>query len=278
VRGDVNANAFARKYGPWALVTGGAMGLGAAFAERLASVGINLILVDRAADAVSERAEGLRRRFAAVQIRDAVADLADMAEVERVLNDAADVEVGLLVACAAHAATASWLDIPLEDKIRQIQVNCVAVTQMVDRLSRSMVGRRRGGIIVVSSAAGQIGTPLAATYAATKAFDLILGESLWAELRGSGVDVLALMPGMTRTPGFEGSLGPGAKLPKGVEVMEPEDVVREALDALGERPSLVAGRRNRLANVMTQRLLPRKAAIELMARSMRSMYPGAKRP
>lgn len=273
----MNGNAFARRYGPWALVTGGAMGLGAAFAERLASAGMNLILVDRAADAVAEFADGLRRRFGRIQVREAVADLAAAAEVERVLDDVADVEVGLLVACAAQAATAPWLDIPLEDKIRQIQVNCIAVTQMVDRLSRSMAGRGRGGIIVVSSVAGQMGSPLVATYAATKAFDLVLGESLWAELRGSGVDVLALMPGMTRTPGFEGSLGPGAKLPAGVRVMEPEEVVREALDALGVRPSIVAGRRNRLANVMTQRLLPRKAAIELMARSMRSMYPGAKR-
>ena len=271
-------NTFARKYGPWALVTGAAMGLGAAFTERLASSGMDLILVDRAADALAERAEDLRRRFATVQVREAVADLAEADEVDRVLSETTDVEVGLLVACAAHAVTAPWLDIPLEEKVRQIQVNCVAVTQMVDRLSRSMAARGRGGIIVVSSAAGQIGTPLGATYAATKAFDLILAESLWAELRESGVDVLGLMPGMTRTPGFEGSLGPEAKLPKGVEVMEPDAVVREALASLGKVPSIVAGRRNRLANVMTQRLMPRKAAIELMARSMRSMYPGTKRP
>lgn len=274
----MSGNAFARKYGPWALVTGAAMGLGAAFAERLASAGMDLILADYAAEAVAERAEELRRRFTRIQVRDVVVDLADVTEVERALDDLADVEVGLLVACAAQAATAPWLDIPLEDKIRQIQVNCVSVTQIVDRLSRSMAGRGRGGIIVVSSLAGQIGSPLVSTYAATKAFDLVLGESLWAELRGSGVDVLALMPGMTRTPGFEGSLGPEAKLPSGVQVMEPDEVVREALAALGKRPSIVAGRRNRLANVMTQRLLPRKAAIELMARSMRSLYPGAKRP
>lgn len=264
---------FARKYGPSALVTGGAMGLGAAFAERLAFAGLNLVLVDNATDALTTRAAGLRERFPTILVRDHVADLARVEDVERVLDDVADVEIGLLVACAAHAVTAPWLGIPLEEKIRQIQVNCIAVTQMVDRLSRSMAERRRGGIIVVSSLAGQIGSPLVSTYAATKAFDLVLGESLWAELREEGVDVLALMPGMTRTPGFEGSLRPGAKLPAGVHVMEPEEVVREAIEALGSRPSIIAGSRNRLANVMTQRLLPRKRAIELMARSMRSMYP-----
>jgi uncharacterized protein len=269
----VNDIGFARTYGPWALVTGGAMGLGAAFAERLGSLGLNLVLVDHAADTLATRAASLRERFPQIEVRDDVADLAEVAEVEGVLEDVVDLEIGLLVACAAHAVTAPWLEVALEEKIRQIQVNCVSVTQMVDRLSRSMAARRKGGIIVVSSLAGQIGTPLVATYAATKAFDLVLGESLWAEMRDHGVDVLALMPGTTRTPGFEQSLGARSKLPAGLSVMEPGDVVRDALDALGTRPSVVAGRRNRIANVMTQRLLPRKRAIELMARSMRSMYP-----
>jgi short-subunit dehydrogenase len=60
------------------------MGLGAAFAERLASGGIDLILVDHAADALAQHADGLRQRFPTVQVREAVADLADASEVERV--------------------------------------------------------------------------------------------------------------------------------------------------------------------------------------------------
>jgi short-subunit dehydrogenase len=135
-----------------------------------------------------------------------------------------------------------------------------------------MVERGRGGIVVVSSMAGRQGTPLVATYAATKAFDLVLAESLWAELRPRGVDVLAVMPGTTRTPGFESSLPPGATLPRAVRMMEPEHVAREALDALGTRPSLVAGRWNRVAATFMQRALPRKTAIELMGRSMRALY------
>ena len=263
-------SSFAEKYGPWALVTGAAMGIGASYVEQLAARGLNMVLVDKEAGLVSEVAARIRDR---VQVREVVCDLADPSDVMTALELVADLEVGLLVANAAHAATAPWLQIPLEDKLRQIRVNAVSVTQMVDVLSREMAKRRRGGIIIMSSMAARIGSPRVATYAATKAFDLILAESLWAELREDGIDVLAVLPGQTRTPGFETSLGARTKLPRGVKVMEPADVAREALNALGKRPSIVAGSANRAASQLITRLLPRKAAIEMMARTTRAMYP-----
>ncbi|MGH2784007.1 MAG: SDR family NAD(P)-dependent oxidoreductase [Actinomycetota bacterium] len=261
-----------QRYGPWALVTGGAMGLGAAFAEHLAAAGLNLALVDHDAEALGSKATELRGRHGTIEVHEVVADLADRAQVEAAVSSVAELEIGLLVACAAHSGVGAWLAVSIEDKIRQIEVNCVSVATMVDRFSRAMVERKRGGIVIVSSMAGRQGTPLVATYAATKAFDLVLGESLWAELRRHGVDVLSLMPGTTRTPGFERSLAPGTKLPKAVRMMEPSDVAREALAALGKQPSLVAGGWNRLAASVMHRVLPRKKAIEVMARSMRSMY------
>jgi len=261
-----------RRYGPWALVTGGAMGLGAAFAEQLAAAGLDLVLLDHDATALAAQATALRTRYPAIEVREALADLADRSQVDATLSSLAELEIGLLVASAAHSGVGGWLDVPLEDKIRQIEVNCVSVATMVDRLSRAMVARKRGGIVIVSSMAGRQGTPLVATYAATKAFDLVLGESLWSELRSHGVDVLALMPGTTRTPGFERSLSPGTKLPKAVRMMEPDEVAREALAALGKQPSIVAGGWNRLAASVMHRVLPRKKTIEIMARSMRSMY------
>ena len=263
-------SAFTQKYGPWALVTGAAMGIGASYVEQLAARGLNVVLVDKEAEGVAAQASRIRGR---VEVREVVVDLAVRDEVMTALELVADLEIGLLVANAAHAATAPWLQIPLDDKLRQIQVNCVAVTQMVDVLSRAMATRGRGGIIVMSSMAARIGSPRVATYAATKAFDLILAESLWAELRAQGIDVLAVLPGQTRTPGFERSLGARTKLPRGVKVMEPGDVSREALSALGKQPSIVAGSTNRAASQLLTRLPPRKAAIEMMARTTRAMYP-----
>jgi short-subunit dehydrogenase len=266
----MNSTQFFRKYGPWAVVTGCAMGIGAAYVEQLAARGFDIVLVDNQAGPVREHAARLRPR---IDVRECVVDLADPAQVAHALDSIADLEIGLLVANAAHAATAPWLEIPLEDKLRQIQVNCVAVTQMVDVLSRAMAERGRGGIIIMSSMAARVGSPLVATYAATKAFDLILAESLWAELDERGIDVLGVMPGATRTPGFEASLGARTKVPAQLRIMEPSDVAREALDALGKQPSIVVGGFNRFANALLQRILPRKMAIGMMAKTTRAMYP-----
>jgi len=63
-----------------------------------------------------------------------------------------------------------------------------------------MVARGRGGIVLVGSGAGLVGAPNMVAYAATKAFDMVLGESLWAELHGHGVDVLNLVLAVTDTP------------------------------------------------------------------------------
>lgn len=263
---------FVKRYGPRAAVTGAAMGLGASFAERIAAAGIDVVLVDRDADALRVQAEHLRVSFPARTFEELVCDLEDRSQVQRALSEITGSDVGLFVACAAHSGVGAWLDVPLEEKLRQIEVNCVSVATMVDVISRDMSRRGRGGIVIVSSMAGRQGTPLVATYAATKAFDLVLAESLWAELRRHGVDVVGLMPGSTRTPGFEGSLPTGATLPKGVRVMEPGEVAQEALDALGRQPSVIAGGWNRAAATIMQRLLPRKTAIGIMSRSMRSMY------
>ena len=109
------------------------------------------------------------------------------------------------------------------------------------------------------------------TYAATKAFDLMLGEALWEELRDHRIDVLAFCPGATRTPAYvatqprsTGRLSP--------PLMEPEDTVAEALAGLGRGPTRIAGRANRLAAFVLHRLLPRRALVTLMSRTTRAMY------
>jgi short-subunit dehydrogenase len=258
---------FRHQYGPWALVSGSVEGLGACYADSLAAAGLQLALLDRNAGGLAKQAADLRRRHPQLQVRELVADLTESSQLHVALDALADIEVGLLVANAAYSVVGRWLDVSLADKLRHVEVNCAAVVTMLDRLSRAMVDRGRGGVIVMSSLAGQQGSARVATYAATKAFDLVLAESLWAELREHGVDVLAVLPGSTRTPGFESSLTPGVRLPKAVHIMEPDDVVREALAALGKRPSHIAGARNRATNVLLQRVLPRRRTIELMARS-----------
>jgi short-subunit dehydrogenase len=119
----------------------------------------------------------------------------------------------------------------------------------------------------MTSLAASQGNPLLASYAASKAFELVLAEGLWEELRGRGVDVVACRAGATRTAGWEASR-PRAEVP----LLEADAVARAALDALGRGPSLVPGALNRVAAFALGRLLPRRTSIRLMGRATRRLY------
>jgi short-subunit dehydrogenase len=109
-----------------------------------------------------------------------------------------------------------------------------------------------------------------AQYAATKAYNLVLAEGLWQECRVSGVDVLACCPGATLTPGYLATRAspPSFSFPP---EMSPESVVEEALHALGHQPLIIPGWSNRFVSFLMQRLLPRRATIEMMGRIGRTL-------
>jgi short-subunit dehydrogenase len=131
-----------------------------------------------------------------------------------------------------------------------------------------MAARGRGGLIIMSSLAGLQGTPSIAIYAATKAFGAVLAEGLWAELRGSEVDVLACVAGAVATPGLDATMGRRAP-----GTLEPERVAAAALGTLGRRPRTVPGTLMRISAALMARLLPRRAAIALIAGAARDLTP-----
>jgi uncharacterized protein len=254
------------RYGPWALVAGASAGLGEAFARLLAARGIHLLLLARRAEALERLATELRGAHG-VEVRVAAVDLArgDLAAVVEPL--AAEAEVGLLVYNAAHSAIGPFVERPLAEHLRVLDVNCRGPLTLAHVLGGQRARRGRGGIVLMTSLAASQGNPLLASYAASKAFDLVLAEGLWAELRDRGVDVLACRAGATRTPGYAAS-----RPRRSVPLMDPEDVARGALDALGRGPSVVAGALNRVAAFAFGRLLPRRAAIQVMGRATRRLY------
>ena len=142
-----------------------------------------------------------------------------------------------------------------------VQLNCVAPVVLTGRLLPAMCERGRGAIVIVGSIAGRQPLPLHGVYSATKAFDLLFGESISTELRGRGIDVLVLEPGATATE-FQEMAG---------EIAHPgesaEDVVRVALDALGRQPSVVSGWFNWARANAATRLLPRPL-LALIARDV----------
>ena len=256
---------FAEKYGRVAIVAGAAEGIGAAFARELATRGLALVLVDRLAEPLDALAQELSARGA--EVHTAHVDLA-APDVGALVGAAVEgLEVGLLVYNAGISHVGSFLDRAIEDELRALDVIALGALVLAHRFAGPMAARGRGGILLMSSMAGRQGTPFAATYAATKAFDLVLAESLWGELRPRGVDVLACCPGPTRTPGLTRS---GAV--REVRAMEPDAVAIEALDALGGPPSMVPGLLSRLGASTLERVLPRGLAVRIVGRQMRALY------
>jgi short-subunit dehydrogenase len=196
------------------------------------------------------------------------ADLGDVRAAARCAELAQEHEIGLLVYNAAYSKVGRFLDGTLEDHLRTIDVNCRGPVSLALALGKPMAARKRGGILLMSSLAGGQGTPLVATYGATKAFNLVLAEGLWHELREHGVDVLACRAGATRTPAFAASR-PQGKTP----MMDPEPVVRQALNALGAGPSMVPGALNRFVAFVFARFLPRRVAVSIMGNATRKLYP-----
>lgn len=266
------ASEFAEQYGPWAMVVGSAEGMGACYVERFAEQGLNIVAVDRREDLLEEQAEQVAADHG-VEVLPLQCDLGRTENVSAMLEELGDTEVGLLVFNASMSVSGPWLDVDMAAKLTMINVNCASTTMVLDHLSRPMAERGQGGIILMTSMAAMQGAPGQATYSACKSFDLILGESLWDELGEHGVDVLTVIVPMVRTPAFEREASGLLDMPF-VPIMQPADVVDEGIKALGDGPSIVAGRTWRGLHFMMQNWLPRKARVQMMGKQMRSHFSG----
>lgn len=253
-----NFNQFKGKYGPWALVAGASEGLGAAFSEALAERGLNLILVARNAEKLYSFGQTLQNRYP-IEVVCHPLDLGAHAELIK-FADGIHQDIGLLVYNAAFAPIGYFKDVSVEDLGKIVDVNVKAPLVLSQILSQSMITKKKGGIILMSSLSGLQGSPKIATYAASKAFNLVLAEGLWNELRKEGVDVLASCAGAIRTPGYSQS-----KISKDAPgTLDADVVARKTLDALHRGPTVVPGATNKFAHFLMSRLLPRKWAIAIM--------------
>lgn len=256
---------FKDRYGPWVLVAGGSKGLGAAFAHRAAASGLNVALAGRTPAALEATARDISSAYE-VETLTIVADLAERAGVERMFTTVDDLEVGLVIHNAARSPIGRFVDMPLEDGLAALDLNARTALLIAHHFGRRMSRRGRGGIVLVSSLASFQGAPFLATYGATKAFERVLAEGLWYELREHGVDVLAVCAGATQTPGLEDS---GAGDAPGTLVAA--EVASRSLAALGHGPVVVPGTINRVAAQAMRRVLPLKVAISTMAAQTRSL-------
>jgi len=192
-------------------------------------------------------------------------------------------EIGLLV-CNAGAThgVAMLLDRPVDAALALVRLNCVAPLVLSHAVGAQMRTRGRGGVILVSSMAGLAGGAFIAAYAASKAFEIVLAESLWYEFGTAGVDVLGLIAGATATPAMlrsgmifgtpdhDAARAAGGPATSTVP-MDPDQVVREALEHLGQGPIHVAGDANRQA-ASGLRSAAREQVVAAMSAAVAGMY------
>ena len=261
---------FSQRYGNWAIVAGASQGLGAEYAYELAARGLNLILIARREELLKSLANQLSEKYK-IRAKPLVLDLSAPDAAEQIIHRTMDFDIGLLVYNAALSAVGPFLERPMEDHIRELHTNIHAPFKLVYLLGQHLLERGRGGIVLMSSLSAFQGSAYISTYAATKAFNIVLAESLWEEWRSRGVDVLVCISGAVKTPNYVASQ-PTKTGGLGDLAMTPKQVVGEALDALGKQPYVIPGRMNRIASFVMRYLLPRKVAIKFMGRTLREMY------
>lgn len=240
-----------------ALITGASSGIGAIFARSLASQGYNLVLAARREGLLRSLADEAQRKFnVTVQVLPAdLSNSADVARVEKRIGEIGDLQI--LINNAGFGVPGRFVEIQLERNIAMIQVHILAAVRLCRAALPGMIARGRGAIINVSSIAAFMASPGNTIYCATKAYLNLFSEGLQDELKGTGVQVQALCPGLTHTefheqPGYEGYK---TRLPE-FFWMSAEDVVRKSLNGLKKgRVICIPGFKNRLiAAVIRNRL------------------------
>lgn len=262
-----------QKYGSWAIVTGASSGLGRGFAERLAQEGFNLVLIARRRNLLEELEHELQITHG-IETLVIDSDLSSnnfMQALKKVIDS---LDIGLLISNAGDGVMGAFSKASPDELARMNNLNVSAHTELGHYLvNRLLKQGRSGGLLFVSSTASLQGVAYGANYSASKAYILNLAEGLNYELKQKNIDVTALLPGPTSTPGFhERDDIDFNQMP--MKPMPVHAVVNEGLKALTKnKPSHIVGRVNRIMSAMGKRFMSRKANINMWGGLMKKMTP-----
>jgi uncharacterized protein len=242
--------------GQAALITGASSGIGEALARRFARGGFNLVLVARQADKLNALAQavaaehGVKAWVLPADLSQPGAAAALAASLKRSRR-----RVDVLVNNAGVLEHGAFAQMPARRHQELIDLNVSGLTALLAQFLPAMLARGSGRVLNVASIAAFQPVPMLATYAATKAYVLSLTESLAEELKGSGVTIGALCPGITATHMLQAAQATSRELERlpGLVVASAESVAEEGYRAClrGEvirvpgvlnRATVVAGR------------------------------------
>ncbi|XP_064462912.1 inactive hydroxysteroid dehydrogenase-like protein 1 [Ornithodoros turicata] len=221
-----------RKYGEWAVVTGGTDGIGKQYARELARRGLNIILVSRNMDKLKTTAQELEDEF---RVRTCVIQ-ADLSKGREIYNDIGrqlqGKEIGILVnnAGVMYDSPSLFLNVPEQKLVESVNINMMAVMMMTYLILPQMVQRKKGIVVNVSSISAFYPLPLMAVYSASKVFVDWFSMALDYEYKDKGIIVQSLIPSYisTKLVRFSNFLSTPS-----IVVPDAETFVRSSLHTIG---------------------------------------------
>lgn len=216
-----------------ALVTGASSGLGAVYADRLASRGFDLILVARRVERLGVLAKSLAEKYG-VAVRAMAADLSAPADLQRVADElAGNPAITMLVNNAGVSTLGAVVDSPRDGIAAMDRVNVTALAQLTYAVLPQFKQRNSGTIINIGSVLSFHILPVSTIYSATKGYVMNFTRGLQQELAGTGITVQLVLPASTATEIWELSGVPLAQLDQAT-IMRAEDCVDAALAGLDQ--------------------------------------------
>jgi len=251
------------------LLTGASGGIGRELAIQMASRGMDLIVVARNCDRLSRLADRIRKQHR-VQVDCLACDLGEPDGVASLVRHIADRRIDILVNNAGRGDYGYFRDIDWAQHSCTLRLNVVALTMLTHAVVPAMIANGSGYIVNIASTASFQPLPWMATYGASKAYVLSFGEALAHELEGSGVEVLTLCPGATKTGFARAANANDSKNFDDRTTASVDDVARYAMSMISERKRGVAvhGLGNRLRALLSK-VLPSALTVPMAGRAMR---------
>ncbi len=254
-----------------AVVTGASSGIGRAFAEQLAALGHDLVIVARSRERLEALAVELGERNGS-EVQIFVADLNNDKSVTDLAGLLHSRVPDLLVNSAGFGAFGRFEELDLDRQVELLRVNVQALVCLTYACLPGMLKRGSGAVVNVSSLAGEAPIAYNAIYGASKSCVTSFSRALYEELRDTAITVQCLLPGLTATPWAEAAGVDTANVPR-MAISDPDDVVRASLAALRRGSAeCVPGAANRIL-ALVQRTMPRLLS-RTIASATRKNMPG----
>lgn len=257
---------FKQKYGEWGIILGATEGVGKATAEKLATNGMNVILVGRREEALHELGKEIAAKYG-VQYKVIRADFSEDNAAKEIFKQTDGLDMGCMSYVACLHQFGKLQDTSWEMHKKMLNVNINTFLECFYHYMGIFTKQKRGLVINYSSLTGVTSSPYNAQYGAGKAYIKKLTEGVAYESRNDGVDVMVATLGSTITPSWLQNQPGGEEGEAAIKLaMTPEDTIDIIFDNIGKVRSIIVGEQNQQAVAHWQTNMSADEAAEFMGK------------